>query len=126
MIIGAHFLLYSKDPEADRAFFRDVLGFRSTDAGQGWLIFALPPAELGIHPMDKEFSQQHASHPMLGSIMYLMCADVHSFVASLKVRNIQCSEVQPVGWGITTTIPLPSGGAIGLYQPTHETALNLK
>src|SRR6185369_9721238 len=80
MIIGAHFLLYSKDPEADRAFFRDVLQFRAVDVGQGWLIFALPPAELGIHPSNGEFVQAHAEHPILGAVLYLMCDDLLAFV----------------------------------------------
>ena len=128
MIIGAHFLLYSKDPEADRAFFRDVLGFRSVDVGEGWLIFAMPPAEAGSHPAegDAEFSQQHAGHRLLGAVLYLMCDDLEAHMASLKTKNIHCTEVQTAGWGITTTIPLPSGGSIGLYQPRHATAFNLK
>jgi catechol 2,3-dioxygenase-like lactoylglutathione lyase family enzyme len=125
MIIGAHFLLYSEDPEADRAFFRDVLSLRSVDAGGGWLIFAMPPTEAGIHPMDGEFSQVHAGHKLLGAVLYLMCDDLHAFIAFLKAKNIHCTDVQTAEWGITTTIPLPSGSAIGLYQPTHPTALNL-
>jgi catechol 2,3-dioxygenase-like lactoylglutathione lyase family enzyme len=125
MIIGAHFLLYSKDPEADRAFFRDVLEFRSIDVGGGWLIFAMPPAEAGIHPSDGEFSQRHAGHDLLGAVLYLMCDDLDAFIASLKVKNVRCTEVQTANWGVTTTIPLPSGSAIGLYQPTHPTAFNL-
>jgi hypothetical protein len=125
MIIGAHFLLYSKEPEADRAFFRDVLGFRSVDVGEGWLIFAMPPTEAGIHPLDGEFSQLHAGHKLLGAVLYLMCDDLHTFIASMKAKNVHCTEVQTAEWGITTTIPLPSGSAIGLYQPTHPTALNL-
>ncbi len=125
MIIGAHFLLYSKDPEADRAFFRDVLEFRSIDVGGGWLIFAMPPAEAGIHPSDGEFSQRHAGHDLLGAVLYLMCDDLDALIASLKARNVHCTEVQTANWGVTTTIPLPSGSAIGLYQPTHPTAFNL-
>jgi len=125
MIIGAHFLLYSKDPEADRAFFRDVLGFPSVDVGHGWLIFAMSPAEAAIHPMDGEFSQRHAGHELLGAVLYLMCDDLQAQIASLKTKNVSCTEVQTANWGITTTIPLPSGGAIGLYQPAHPTALHL-
>ncbi|MGZ4845103.1 MAG: VOC family protein [Candidatus Angelobacter sp.] len=125
MIIGAHFLLYSKDPEADRAFFRDVLEFRSIDVGGGWLIFAMPPAEAGIHPSDGEFSQRHAGHGLLGAVLYLMCDDLDAFIALLKAKNVRCTEVQTANWGVTTTIPLPSGSAIGLYQPTHPTAFNL-
>jgi len=125
MITGAHFLLYSKDPDADRAFFRDVLGFRYVNVGEGWLIFAMPPAEAGIHPLDGEFSQHHAGHDLLGAVLYLMCDDVHAFIATLKAKNIQCTKVEQAPWGSATTIPLPSGGNIGLYQPTHPTALNL-
>ena len=125
MIIGAHFLLYSKDPEADRAFFRDVLGFRYVDVGEGWMIFAMPPAEAGIHPLDGEFSQRHAGHDLLGAVLYLMCDDLEALIKSLEAKNVRCTEVEKAPWGIKTTIPLPSGGAIGLYQPAHPTALNL-
>jgi hypothetical protein len=125
MIIGAHFLLYSKDPEADRAFFRDVLKFPFIDVGGGWLIFVMPPAEAGIHPSDGEFAQSHAGHDLLGAVLYLMCDDLDALISSLKAMNVRCTEVQTANWGVTTTIPLPSGSAIGLYQPTHPTALNL-
>jgi len=125
MITGAHFLLYSKDPEADRAFFRDVLEFRSLDIGHGWLIFAMPPAEAAIHPADSDTAQRHAGHAMLGAVLYLMCDDLDALMKSLAARNVLCTEVEEESWGIRTTIPLPSGGEIGLYQPTHPTALNL-
>jgi catechol 2,3-dioxygenase-like lactoylglutathione lyase family enzyme len=126
MITGAHLLIYSKDPEADRAFFRDILGFRSVDVGQGWLIFALPPAEAGIHPLEGEFSQQHAGHRLLGAVLYLMCDDLDALTASLKKKKVHCTEEQAAPWGRATTIQLPSGGHIGLYQPSHATAFNLK
>jgi catechol 2,3-dioxygenase-like lactoylglutathione lyase family enzyme len=125
MIIGAHFLLYSKDPEADRAFLRDVLGLPYVDVGHGWLIFAMSPAEAAIHPLDGEFSQQHAGHELLGAVLYLMCDDLDAQVAALQAKNVECTELETAPWGIKTTIPLPSGGAIGLYQPRHPTALNL-
>jgi len=125
MMMGAHLLFYSTNPEADRAFFRDVLGFRSVDVGEGWLIFAMPPAEGAIHPSDDEFSQRHAGHKLLGAVLYLMCDDLNAFIAELRAKNVQCTEVQMAPWGISTTIPLPSGAGIGLYQPTHKTALNL-
>jgi len=125
MIIGAHFLLYSKNAEADRAFFRDVLGFPWVDVGHGWLIFAMPPAEAGIHPSEGNFVQRHAEHELLGAVFYLMCDDLRAFIKSLKAKNVTCSEIEEVPWGIKTTIPLPSGGEIGLYQPSHPTALNL-
>jgi len=125
MITGAHFLLYSKNPEADRKFFRDVLQFRAVDAGEGWLIFALPPAEMGIHPASEGFAQLHAEHNLLGTVLYLMCDDLPSFVKSLQAKNVQCTEIEEAQWGIKTTIKLPSGGEIGLYQPRHPTAINL-
>ena len=76
MINGAHFLIYSKDADADRAFFRDVLGFRSVEVGEGWLIFALPPAEIAVHPARKNSVQRDGGHSMIGTIIYLMCNDL--------------------------------------------------
>lgn len=125
MIIGSHVLFYSKDPEADRRFFRDVLGFRSVDVGEGWLIFAMPPAEAAFHPTDQAFTQQHAGHALLGAVLYLMCDDLQALAASLKKKNVICTEFQEAGWGTSTTIPLPSGASIGLYQPRHATAFNV-
>ncbi len=120
MITGAHILFYSKDPEADRAFFRDVLGFASVDVGHGWLIFKLPPAEAALHPqMDQNFVQRHAGHELLGAVLYLMCDDLQQTIRSLASKNVKCSEIGTEPWGIRTTIPLPSGGELGLYQPTH-------
>jgi len=125
MIIGAHFLLFSRNPEADRAFFRDVLEIRSIDIGGGWLIFGMPPAEAAIHPLDGDHSQRQAGHEMLSAALYLMCDDLEAFIAAMKSKNVVCTEVQRERWGIRTAIPLPSGGEIGLYQPTHATALHL-
>ena len=84
MITGAHFLLYSKDPEADRAFFSTVLEFRSIDLGEGWLLFALPAAELAVHPGSGDFVQMHAERRMLGAVLYLMCNDLRSFMHRWK------------------------------------------
>jgi len=126
MINGAHFLLYSKDPEADRAFLRDVLDFRSVDAGRGWLIFALPPAEIAVHPIDDEAPPQNPDGQVVGAALYLMCDDLDSTMKSLESRNALCSEVNEAPWGIVTTFRLPGGGEIGLYQPTHPTALELR
>ena len=123
MITGAHFLLYSGDPEADRAFFRDVLGFRSVELGRGWLIFGLPPSELAVHPSSGDFAQRHAEHELAGVVLYLMCDDLPAMVASLKAKNVACTEIEEAEWGIKTTIPLPSGSEIGLYQPKHPTAI---
>lgn len=125
MINGVHLLLYSKDPEADRAFFHDVLGFRSVDAGHGWLIFQLPASEMGVHPGNGEFVQMHADHPLLGAVLYLMCDDLTSTTRSLESNKVRCTEVIEAEWGITTTVKLPSGGSIGLYQPKHPTAIAL-
>jgi hypothetical protein len=123
MINGAHFLLYSTDPEADRAFLRDVLQFPSTDIGHGWLIFALPPAEIAVHPSSEKFVQSHAGHDMLGAVLYLMCDDLETTLQALSARNVQPAPVQEAEWGRATSIMLPSGGALGLYQPSHPTAI---
>jgi len=125
MITGAHFLFYSKNPEADRTFFRDVLGFCSIDVGEGWLIFAMPPAEAGIHPLEGESSHRQAEQGLLGAVLYLMCDDLQASMAALQQKNIQCSEVEQAGWGKVTTIPMPSGGKIGLYEPRHPAAFHL-
>jgi len=125
MIFGAHVLFYSQDPEADRVFFSDVLGLRSVDVGHGWLIFSMPPAEAAIHPTELDFSQTHAGQQLLGAVLYLMCDDLKAEIASLRTRHVECTNIQEAPWGSSTTIPLPSGRAIGLYQPRHETALNL-
>src|SRR5437868_1382752 len=111
MFIGAHVIVYSKDAEADRAFFRDVLGFDSVDAGHGWLIFALPPAEAAFHPANAEEANQHE--------LYLMCADLPATMQSLTAQGVQCAEVQEARWGSITRIQLPGGGKLGLYQPKH-------
>lgn len=125
MITGAHILLYSEKPEADRAFLRDVLGFRSIDVGEGWLIFALPPTEAAVHPADGAKGRAHGGHQLLGAVLYLMCDDLHAEIELLKCKNVTCTEVGEEPWGIHTSIRLPSGGGIGLYQPKHPTALNL-
>lgn len=125
MIIGAHVLLYSEKPEADRAFFRDVLQFPAVDVGHGWLIFKLPPSEAAIHPSEGENEQLHSGHRLLGAVLYLMCDDLQAQIKLLKLKNVSCTEVSTERWGMKTTIKLPGGGEIGLYQPTHPTALNL-
>jgi catechol 2,3-dioxygenase-like lactoylglutathione lyase family enzyme len=127
MFNGAHVLFYSRDPEADRAFFSDVLELRSVDAGHGWLIFALPPAEAALHPIEGDESpgQEHAGHQLLGAVVYLMCEDLHATVKSLAGKGVACTDIDQAPWGLKTTIPLPSGGELGLYQPRHPTALGL-
>jgi hypothetical protein len=123
MIAGAHFLLYSKDPEADCAFFKAVLEFPSIDLGEGWMLFALPPAELAVHPGEGEFVQLHAEHPMLRCVLYLMCDDLGSVIGLLKGKGVDCATPVEAECGISTSIRLPSGGEIGLYQPTHPTMI---
>ena len=126
MFTGAHVLIYTTNPDADRAFVRDVLEFRSVDIGHGWMIFTLPPAEAALHPGDGEFAQRHAGHEMPGALVYLMCDDLKATMAALadEQRRVHRSRNRS-GWGIRTTIMMPSGGEIGLYQPTHQTALDL-
>jgi hypothetical protein len=109
MIHGAHVIIYSKDPEADRAFFRDVLKYPSVDAGRGWLIFALPPAEVAVHPSDENDKHE----------LYLMCDDVHALIADMKRSNVACSPVDEQRWGSITRLTLPGGGQLGIYQPKH-------
>jgi catechol 2,3-dioxygenase-like lactoylglutathione lyase family enzyme len=109
MINGAHVILYSTNAEADRAFFRDVLGLSHVDVGHGWLIFALPPSELAVHPDDENGRHE----------LYLMCDDVTKFVESMATHGIDCTPVQSVGWGMLTQITLPGGGKVGVYQPRH-------
>jgi catechol 2,3-dioxygenase-like lactoylglutathione lyase family enzyme len=116
MIIGIHTLIYSKDAEKDRAFFRDVLGFKAVDAGEGWLIFALPPAEMCVHPAEGEESHE----------LYLMCDDVEKTIEELNAKGVECSEVHDAGWGLLTSITLPGGGKLGMYQPRHPMAISQK
>jgi len=113
VIFGAHVIVYSKDAEADRAFLRDVLGLDSVDAGHGWLIFAMPPAEVAVHP-----AEENGRHEL-----YWMCDDLKAEIAALKAKGIECSKVEQERWGSITRIQLPGGGAIGLYQPKHPMAL---
>jgi catechol 2,3-dioxygenase-like lactoylglutathione lyase family enzyme len=105
---GAHVVICSKDAERDRAFFRDVLGFNSVDAGHGWLIFKLPEGEAAFHPGDND---QHS--------LYLMCDDLKSTMAELKKKGVACGDVHSAGWGEVTSFKLPGGGTISLYQPRH-------
>jgi hypothetical protein len=123
MITGVHFLLYSRDPEADRVFFRDILEFSSVDAGDGWLIFALPRSEIAVHPSNQDFGHRHGDRLLLGTVLYLMCNDLRSTIRSLETRGVSCTPVTEADWGIKTTVRLPSGGELGLYQPSHPTAL---
>jgi predicted enzyme related to lactoylglutathione lyase len=112
MITGAHVVLFSKDAEALRAFFRDVIGWSSVDAGGGWLIFGLPPAELAAHPTDDE--EHHE--------LYLMCDDIAATVEELEGKGIELSRpISDEGFGLLTAIGLPGGGELCLYEPKHPT-----
>ena len=116
MISGAHVVVYSKDAEADRAFFRNVLGFKSVDAGHGWLVFALPPGEAAFHPSDENGVQE----------LYFICEDLKAEMASLAKKDVKFSEVQQARWGSITKMHLPGGGTVGLYQPEHPLAVGLR
>jgi catechol 2,3-dioxygenase-like lactoylglutathione lyase family enzyme len=109
MITGGHSIIYSTNPEADRAFFRDVLKLTNVDVGEGWLIFGLPPAEVAVHPSEKNDVHE----------FYLMVDDVNAFVAELEDHGIACNPVQDQGYGLLTQLTLPGGGKLGVYQPRH-------
>ncbi|MGD1149076.1 MAG: extradiol dioxygenase [Thermoanaerobaculaceae bacterium] len=109
MIVGAHSVIYSKKPAADRAFLRDVLDLPSVDVGEGWLIFGLPPSEVAVHP-----AKGNSVHEL-----YLMCDDINRFIMELRAHGVSCSRVQSMGWGQLTRLKLPGGGVLGVYQPRH-------
>jgi hypothetical protein len=109
MITGTHSIIYSKNPEADRAFLRDILKLTKVDVGHGWLIFGLPPAEVAVHPSDK--NDEHE--------FYLMCDDIKVFATEMKKNGIACGPVDDQGWGLLSRLTLPGGGKLGVYQPRH-------
>ena len=108
MITGAHIIVHSTDAEADRAFLRDVLGLRGVDAGEGWIIFALPAAEVAVHPAEHDDVHE----------LYLLTQDVAALVAELRRRAVSCTDPEDHGWGVLTQVTLPGGGHIGVYEPT--------
>jgi hypothetical protein len=113
VITGAHAILYSSDADADRAFLRDLLGTTTVDAGGGWLILALPPAEVAVHPTDGP-----ARHEL-----YLLCDDIEATHAALTARGVVVEGgISDEGWGRLITLPLPGGGALGVYEPRHPVA----
>jgi hypothetical protein len=124
MINGTHLLLYSSDPEADRSFLRDVLGFSSVDAGRGWLIFALPPSEIAVHPSEEAAAS--TTDAVAGASLYFMCDDLESTMKSLKAKKARFGAIEEARWGTVTTLALPSGAKVGLYQPKHPTAVELR
>lgn len=115
MINGAHLIIYSPDAEADRNFFRDVLKYKHVDAGRGWLIFKLPPAELAVHPDKKNDAHE----------LYLLCDDLKATMADLKKAKVACEKPMDLPWGVLTYFKLPGGGRLGLYQPKHPVAHSL-
>jgi hypothetical protein len=123
MITGAHFLFYSSNADADRAFFKDALGLTSVDAGRGWLIFAMPPTETAVHPASTPFVLDQEGEALLGAVLYLMCDDLTATLADLASRGVGASNPGTAPWGRFVTIKLPSGASLGLYQPTHPTAI---
>lgn len=112
MIYGTHVVVFSRDADADRAFLADVLGFEHVDAGGGWLIFGLPPAEAAVHPAE-----------VPGAELYFMCDDLDAEMRALAEKGVDCSEVEEARWGSVTKIRLPGGAEIGVYQPRHATAI---
>jgi catechol 2,3-dioxygenase-like lactoylglutathione lyase family enzyme len=115
MINGAHIVIYSKDAEADREFFRDILRSPSVDAGHGWLIFAMPPLEAAFH--DADGSDRHE--------LYFMCDNIASTLNDLRSKNVKVSEVNEQRWGKVASLTLPGGGKIGIYEPKHKSPLKL-
>ena len=115
MIIGAHAVITSTSPQADVAFFRDVLKLKNVNDG-GYVIFALPPAEVSVHEADKNDKHE----------LFLMCKDVKAFVVEMAKRGVACAAVQDQGWGILTSLTLPGGGKLAVYQPRHKRAGSAK
>ncbi len=109
LISGAHIIIYSQNADEDRAFLRDILGLSHVDAGDGWLIFGLPTAELAVHPSPEDHHHE----------LYLLCADIHAFIAAMVEKGVSCDPVQSLAWGDLTMITLPGGGKLGIYQPRH-------
>ncbi len=110
MIVGAHVVIASKDPEADHAFFRDVLKLSSVDAGGGYIIFGLPPAEASIHQTDGEVPHH---------TLYFLCDNINAFAADMKERGVACGPAADQGWGVVVEIKLPSGAQLHVYEPRH-------
>jgi hypothetical protein len=125
MITGAHTLWYSRNPEADRAFLRDVIGLKAIDIGHGWIIFAMPPSEAAVHPADPENNGSGDSEQtsMLNAHVYFMCDDLDATLADLARKGVSYAAPHKERWGIVSQLRLPSGGEIGIYQPLHLTAI---
>jgi predicted enzyme related to lactoylglutathione lyase len=123
MITGVHFITYAHNAEKARAFFKDMLGLPSVDAGHGWLIFALPPAEIAAHPVEEP--SPLGQEPRIE--MYLMCDDVKKTVTDLTAKGVKFDDpIKEQPWGLLATLEVPGAGPIGLYQPRHPTAIGMK
>ncbi len=109
VISGAHAIIYSADPKADRQFFRDLLHLPHVDVGEGWLIFGLPPSELAVHPAETSGAQE----------IYLLCDQIQAFLQEMEKRGISCAPIQSQRWGLLTYVTLPGGGRLGIYEPRH-------
>src|SRR5215468_500715 len=109
MTTGVHLIIYSKNAEADKAFFHDVLNLTHVDVGHGWLIFGLPPSELAVHPAETNNTHE----------LYLMCENIEKLIMDMRVKGIECSPVESLRWGQKTSVRLPGGGLLGVYQPRH-------
>jgi catechol 2,3-dioxygenase-like lactoylglutathione lyase family enzyme len=110
MINGAHVIINSTNPDADRTFLREVLGLPHVDVGHGWLIFGLPPAEVAVHPADTNGEHQ----------LYFMCDDIEALIREMQKAGIECEKVNDLRWGLLTNLTLPGGGKLGIYEPRHE------
>ena len=115
MITGCHFIIYSKNPEKDRDFFKKVLKFPHVDVGDGWLIFGLPPSEVAVHPSEKNNIQE----------LYLMCDDIKKTITQMKKHKVQCGRITDQPWGLLTDLKLPGGGKIKIYQPFHDRPMTI-
>jgi catechol 2,3-dioxygenase-like lactoylglutathione lyase family enzyme len=124
MIFAAHLLLYSRDPDADRAFFRDVLAFPHVDAGEGWLIFGLPPAEVAVHPAEENLTRLHADQNLATGTLYLMCDKLSETLEELAAKGVAPTQIREADWGVATSIRLPGGANLGLYEPRHALAVS--
>ena len=112
-ILGAHVIVYSKKADADRKFIADLFGTKGADAGGGWMIYALPPAEIAVHPSDENDVHE----------LYVMVDDVEAFVAAMKKKKVKCDPVSDQRWGLLTSIAMPGGGKLGVYQPKHASPI---
>ena len=125
MFIGTHILFYSAEPDADRAFLRDVLGFPYVDTGHNWLIFKMPLAEAGVHPLEGPNTPGESRSAMLPAQIWMMVADIEAARVRLAEHQVETAAPQNEGWGLSTSFALPSGARLGIYQPLHPTALEL-